>query len=83
MADEAAKPPMSTVDQARQKIESLRQMKAGFEREKQAHLDRLNKEWADIQATLNAKIIAAEREILKTEGVVEFLTSLQKPPATP
>ena len=66
----------SPIDQAKLKLEGLKQMRENFGKELQTSLDRLNKEWADIQATVNTKISAVDREIVKTEGVLEFFENL-------
>ena len=89
IVEETLAPELSLVEQVKLKLEGLQNLKSSFQADLQSHHARVQKEyadygaklqaeWAETQANVNIKIGAAEREIVKTEGVLEFLLSQEK-----
>ena len=58
---------------AKQRKETLEKSKAELEKHLEDTLARLNKEWADVQAETRPKIEEVTRDLLRVDGLLEYL----------
>ena len=69
----------SLLSQLEGKLAGLTELKVSYKADLEAHTKRLQAEYDEIRLNTNLKLETIEREILKTEGVIEYLKGQTTP----